>query len=377
MALQNVLQRLNAKARVVLGFLDACRNNPLKQSKESSALIVGQKDGLAREDLTAKNTFLAFATEPGNVAYDGTGRNSPFTTALLAHLDRPGIELSVLMTDVRRQVFETTKQKQLPWTNSSLLDRLFLKGQAVAGKAPAAPGRILESDDPAAVLAAANELFASKSLAEAAQMYERAAELKAVPAMTAFGNMLTEGIGVPKDPARAHEWYLRAADSDDAEAQFLIGRNYETGKGGVVKDLKQALGWYRKAANGGNGDAMNNMAVMHALGEGVKADFGEAVRWYQKAAEAGNGNAMFNLAALYDEGQGVKKSPKTAARWVMRSILAKIEGAKLEMANNSAAWSPAFRKMFQREMKGIGVYKGAIDGDFGPGTVAAIERINQ
>ncbi len=376
LALQDVLGKLAVKSSRILAFLDACRDNPLGDSDTAASLLVGHVDGLAREDITTRNTFLSYATEPGNVALDGAGRNSPFTKAILANIARPGVDLAALMTDVRRQVFEETAQQQLPWSSSSLLDRVYLSLPA-DGALPAAPVRTQESTDPASVLAAANELFAAGSFAGAADAYRRAAELGAIQAMTAYGNMLAEGVGVPENRIEAHRWYLKAAESGDAEAQFLVGRDYEQGKGGVAKSTKDALSWYRRAANGGNGDAMNNLAVMHVLGEGVAPDFAEALKWYRKAAGAGNGNAMFNLAALYDEGQGVQKAPQTAARWVMKSILAGTEPARLEMIQNHAAWSPEFRRSFQGEMKSIGLYGGGLDGLFGPGTKSAIEQIGR
>ncbi|MEM1200238.1 MAG: SEL1-like repeat protein, partial [Pseudomonadota bacterium] len=146
---------------------------------------------------------------------------------------------------------------------------------------------------------------------------------------------------------------------------------------GVRKNLSTALKWYRRAAKGGNGDAMNNLAIMHALGEGVRQNVSEAVKWYLAGADAGNGNALFNLAALHDDGRGVKKAPDRAAKLVLRSIFAGTEAAKTEMLNNNSTWSPQFRKAFQVELKALGKYTGAIDGSFGPGTRAAISQLQQ
>ncbi|MEZ5800888.1 MAG: caspase family protein [Nitratireductor sp.] len=94
--------------------------------------------GLARLEPAAEGTFIAFATQPDNVALDGKGRNSPFTSALLKNIDREGVEISAMMTDVRRDVYETTDQQQLPWTNSSLLGLFYFNPQKeVAAKEPA------------------------------------------------------------------------------------------------------------------------------------------------------------------------------------------------------------------------------------------------
>jgi len=54
----------------------------------------------------------------------------------------------------------------------------------------------------------------------------------------------------------AFEWWMKAAEQQDVEAQTNIGRYFEFGKGREI-DLIQALFWYRKAAAQGNQDAMD------------------------------------------------------------------------------------------------------------------------
>jgi len=56
--------------------------------------------GLAQVQ-TGVGTFIAYSTQPGNVALDGQGRNSPFTAALLAGLREPGRNLTAVMIEVR------------------------------------------------------------------------------------------------------------------------------------------------------------------------------------------------------------------------------------------------------------------------------------
>jgi uncharacterized caspase-like protein len=122
-----VQRQMERETKTILLFLDACRDNPLARSLRASSRSTGSVRGLARETNSSEGTFIAFATQPNNVALDGSGRNSPFTTALLENIDRPGVEISTLMTDVRRQVFELTKEQQIPWINSSLLGRFYFK----------------------------------------------------------------------------------------------------------------------------------------------------------------------------------------------------------------------------------------------------------
>lgn len=123
-----VQRQMERETKTVLLFLDACRDNPLSRNLRKSSRSTGGTRGLARETNSSEGTFIAFATQPDNVALDGDGRNSPFTQALLQNIGRPGIEISTLMTDVRRQVFEKTDEQQIPWINSSLLGRFYFKG---------------------------------------------------------------------------------------------------------------------------------------------------------------------------------------------------------------------------------------------------------
>lgn len=129
--LDGIIARLQDRQRQTLIFLDACRNDPLPQSVRGS----GQADGLARLQ-TGVGTFVAFATEPGAVTYDGAGDapNSPFTTALLKHLEAPGLSVSDMMIKVRNEVEEATLRRQTPWDQSSLREQFYFSAPPAAGK---------------------------------------------------------------------------------------------------------------------------------------------------------------------------------------------------------------------------------------------------
>ena len=71
-------------------------------------------------------TLIAFATALGQVALDGEGANSPFSAALSRHIGTPGLEVQQMLTRVRAEVVATTKNRQVPWSNSSLLGEVFL-----------------------------------------------------------------------------------------------------------------------------------------------------------------------------------------------------------------------------------------------------------
>ena len=112
--LDRVLAAMERSSGLRLVFLDACRDNPLGGALPGSA-----KDGLARVG-TAADFLIAFATQPGNVAYDGLGENSFFTQALLSHISARDQDISDMMIAVRRDVISATGGKQIPWESSSL-----------------------------------------------------------------------------------------------------------------------------------------------------------------------------------------------------------------------------------------------------------------
>ena len=116
-------------------FLDACRDNPfsrnLARSMGTRSASIGK--GLAQVD-TGVGTFIAYSTQPGNVALDGKGRNSPFTAALAKHVREPDHNLTSVMIQVRKDVLAATDGKQVPWDHSALTGEFYFQQTAVPGQ---------------------------------------------------------------------------------------------------------------------------------------------------------------------------------------------------------------------------------------------------
>jgi hypothetical protein len=109
-----------AKARQLgLVILDACRNNPFASKMKRSLGTRAVERGLARTEPT-DNVLVAYSARDGTTASDGTGRNSPFTTALLRNIETPGLEISFLFRRVRGDVMSATKREQQPFVYGSL-----------------------------------------------------------------------------------------------------------------------------------------------------------------------------------------------------------------------------------------------------------------
>src|SRR5262249_27064505 len=97
-----------------------CRDNPFAKTmkRTMSSRSVGR--GLAKIEPTSSDTLIAFAAKAGSTASDGTGENSPFTTALLKHIAVPGLDLRIAFGRVRDDVLKGTGNKQEPFVYGSL-----------------------------------------------------------------------------------------------------------------------------------------------------------------------------------------------------------------------------------------------------------------
>ncbi len=107
-------------------ILDACRSNPFRDQGEAGTQISGIRElagGLAPMDAPA-NTLVAYATEPGNVSSDGTGRNGTYTRALLEYISE-SIPAEELFKKVRKDVMNATRNQQIPWEHSSLTKEFY------------------------------------------------------------------------------------------------------------------------------------------------------------------------------------------------------------------------------------------------------------
>ncbi len=117
-ALSSLLNDLNNTALKVI-ILDACRDNPFQATQTTRG---GNTRGLAQVK-AATGTYIAYSTAPGTTAADGSEkRNSPYTAALLAAMDKTDISIEQTFKVVRQQL---KQQGQEPWENSSLTGEFY------------------------------------------------------------------------------------------------------------------------------------------------------------------------------------------------------------------------------------------------------------
>jgi Caspase domain len=116
----------NAK-QLGLVILDACRNSPFFAKLHRPGPSPALEPGLAAV-APAENVLVAYSARDGTTASDGAGRNSPYTTALLQHLETPGLEIEFLFRNIRDDVMSATNGEQQPFVYGSLSsDEIYLK----------------------------------------------------------------------------------------------------------------------------------------------------------------------------------------------------------------------------------------------------------
>jgi uncharacterized caspase-like protein len=125
-----LLQMQEAKSRVNVVILDACRDNPFAGRFRA----LGR--GLAFMDVPS-GTYVAYATAPGSVAEDGEpGQNGIYTSELLKTLREPGLRIEDVFKRVRIAVQARTQQRQSPWDASSLTGEFFFRPTSLTRATP-------------------------------------------------------------------------------------------------------------------------------------------------------------------------------------------------------------------------------------------------
>ena len=114
--LKRVLAKTEAAHKLHMVILDACRNNPFRMADAGSR---GIGRGLLPVE-PARGVMVAYAARDGTTADDGNSGHSPYTQALLANLETPGIDIRLMFSKVRDQVLARTNNNQEPFTYGSL-----------------------------------------------------------------------------------------------------------------------------------------------------------------------------------------------------------------------------------------------------------------
>ena len=118
-SLTQVQAKVDAAGKLGLVILDSCRNNPFLARMVRSNTTRSLTRGLSPVEPEG-NVLVVYSAKHGTTAEDGTGDHSPFTEALLANIEEPGLEINFLFRKVRDRVREKTAKRQEPFLYGTL-----------------------------------------------------------------------------------------------------------------------------------------------------------------------------------------------------------------------------------------------------------------
>lgn len=266
--------------RLSVVIVDACRNGAPGASR--SGVSKGFRPVKARPGLA-----IAFSTAPGEPAWDGTGRMSPYTRALTEAIAADAdTDVRLLFTSLGGETARYAGADQRPFARFGDMPRrgiVSLSGGAVAASAP--------EDDLSDLGAHVADALRRGDLVELFQL---------------GWNLENGANGAPKDFAAALRLYAAACDRGGAEGCRGLGWMHDNGFG-VAQDPRRAATFYGQACQGGDGAGCTNLGFLHEKGSGMAADMGEAVRLYRRGCALESAHGCHNLGVMYEAGLGVDR----------------------------------------------------------------------
>lgn len=378
-ALTEILGAMEEAPGVKLVFLDACRDNPFGVGLEE---IPGMGSGLARAGTEADFMFV-YATQPDNVAYDGTGRNSFFTEAVLNHIYTPGQDIAELMISVRRDVLAATGGRQVPWENSSLTRKFQFDQSPVTASEETMLWQVAaDMGDPALMALYAEQypqgahvedvvafletgtrtrnLVQRDEAATEERLWTLARRSRLRPLLEYYLQRYPDGVNAgqarqllelipraedstpgslcerlathPRDATavnsgvpfeRLQQNALTAIQACSAAAAQSPELPHYTAllarATAAAGDLERAIRLYKNAADRGDLRAMVSLAQLTETGTGVPQDADAAFALYERAAEGGSPDAMINLAVSLFQGERGEPDPERAVALLRRA----------------------------------------------------------
>lgn len=368
MALDDVIRSLSG-AKTSLIYIDACRSFPI----EDTFLAEGNErisviGGLAKPDPDEiNNSFVGFSASAGKTASDGSGRNSPFTSAMLEYLPQRGLDVNVMFSEVIDRVRTATEGAQVPQGFNGIAGRLLLVEAEQPTSPPDEPTAAERDFDRAArfdtiqgylafLSAHPGGLYAELAKARISQLEQAEADRPKQPDLVpdpappdrptdaeqptepsppdavALAAQCDAAAADPYDPDRVGPGV--AASSLDADVALVACREaieaagetvaarliYQLGraqeKAGDIAGARQSY----ETASASSVEAKSALARFLREGAGGSLSLERAATMFSEAAEGGSISAMYFYARMFETGQGkINKDEEAASDWYKRS----------------------------------------------------------
>lgn len=299
--LDHLLERIQkSPAAVNIVFLDACRNNPFLSSSRKRGF-----DNLGMTKVIApRGTVIAYSTQPGQLAEDGSGNHSLYTASLSQEINKPGQNLETVLKAVAEIVRKKTYDDQQPWFESSLVDNFYFK-----------PPKGVE--------------MVTRTTASARPISVDKTAKRSATVVT----------------SQVNPWYMQLTDTEWSNLDWEITQRVKRATKDEIKSLE-----YR--AKAGNVVAQTTLGLLYIEGVDKVTEQGTArtfrtnanntksVHWLKKAADAGFPMAQVELGEMYYAGNGVDRDLQRAKYWYTQASRAQYPRAKLDLAQVNWAVNP-------------------------------------
>lgn len=216
--LRTAMQAVSTAKTLGLVIVDACRNNPFQSGMSRSVAARSvQIVGLAPVE-PADNVLVAYSARDGTVAHDGAGRNSPYTAALLRHIETPGLEVDFLFRNIRDDVMAATNNEQQPFVYGSLSsNEIYFKAPPPEGVASTDP-----TPSPDAAEIAWSFLKSTKDVSTLTRFVDRFPESSHIPDVKVrIASLATPGVATDAPPPAT-----LFADSEFEQAEKAVARRF-------------------------------------------------------------------------------------------------------------------------------------------------------
>ena len=137
-------------------------------------------------------------------------------------------------------------------------------------------------------------------------------------AETSLGYYYKRGAGATRDPAKAIDWYRKAAAQGYAPAERELGICYLNGEG-ILQSDRDAFAWFYSAAAQDDASAQQYLATLYRKGQGVPQSNRDAFAWYYRSAQQHNIYGEWGLAYMYEKGMGVAPNAAEALKWYQKA----------------------------------------------------------
>ena len=338
-----VVDTLEGVTGLRMVILDACRDNPfLADMLVRSTRTIGR--GLARVEPSGEMFVVAYAAMGGTVALDGKGRNSPYTEALLAHLEEPGLELGLMFRKVSEAVRKTTGNDQQPVTYDNLPSAgIYLAGLPPPPKPDPAPGPAPGPGD-------------NGGTGPAAQAYEAAERLGTPEAFEAFAKHYEDSVYA----ALARGQIARLTDPEANGGTGPAAQAYEAAK---QLGTPEAFEAFAKHYEDSFYAALARGQIARLTDPGDNGGTGPAAQAYEAAKQLGTPEAFEAFAKHYEDSFYADLARGQIARLTDPEAVETALG--LETDNYA---------LVQLALDAAAFRLGRIDGKFGPRSRGALKR---